>query len=227
MSVILSVLMPTLIKSLVDFTACVQFRCHLDLGGAYYTFTLFSTIVLANACAQMYDEGNGGLSKDLVITIALASSAGMIISYSLLLASINSEYVITFYDATPRPLWLQEEFIKAEGDDERQFDVVGNNEKLFTKELRKLIRECVVNKFPVWLEEQPVWFDDYAKSKIPAWALEGVGEDVNKNVNMGRRASLAEQLGDALMINKQAMDIDQTSLTEENSLSRRESDGEG
>jgi len=86
-------------KVVGDWTAVVQTRSSVDVGGVYFTFGLLITAIVGIIAAAGYKkvEGEEGtLTKETVIKAMATCCVGMTISFVALLCSMNKTYVHTF-----------------------------------------------------------------------------------------------------------------------------------
>ena len=110
---VISVLIRLVIKSVVDFTGCIQFRHPYDVGGMYFTLNLFLpliglTVILSSGLLkeiftgeQEEDEEEGGSNEDTIkfmtsLTVVLGTS--LILLVCLFFTLINGEYRHTFFN---------------------------------------------------------------------------------------------------------------------------------
>ncbi|GMI32515.1 hypothetical protein TrCOL_g3266 [Triparma columacea] len=185
-------------KIVNDWTAMVQERHPNEVGGAYYTFSMFITITAGLVAAVGYEKEaeafmggrssnssdvsagleentvvtampsdlSAGLEENTVIAVMTIACAGIILSYSTLLLSMNKEYVSTFFSTKTSDKFLQEKFTDFE-EDAIRFGVFKCNRYKWEYKIGPQVKSWLDERLPVWLENEPEWFDDLRKSQIP------------------------------------------------------------
>ncbi|GMH55451.1 hypothetical protein TL16_g01910 [Triparma laevis f. inornata] len=179
----LSVLLRLLIKFVVDFTGCIQFRHPYDVGGLYFTLNLFlpliglTAILAAGLLKETFtgekEEGEGegeeeGGSNEVTIkfitslTVVLGTS--LIILVGLFFALIDGEYRHTFFSVetggqmTRRNFW--------DGSDVMKSQVFGVHETLWAP-IREKVEAWVKAGWNNWEEERPEWLTHDRKARVP------------------------------------------------------------
>ncbi|GMI30561.1 hypothetical protein TrCOL_g2212 [Triparma columacea] len=189
-----------LIKIVVDWTALVQLRHPNEVGGAYFTFSIFVTITGGIIAALGYEKkaveevlggdeiinhgnesvveevlegdeinrGNEGvgMEESTVVTTMVIACVGTILSFGTLLLSMNKEYVHTFIGTKTSDKVIQEKFTDFE-EDAIRFQVLANNRYKWEYKIGPQVKSWLDERLPVWLEDEPEWFDDLCKSQIP------------------------------------------------------------
>jgi hypothetical protein len=171
-----------LVKIVVDWTALVQLRHPNDVGGAYFTFSIFVTITGGIIAALGYEkkavaevlEGDeinlgsegAGIEESTVVTTMVIACVGTIISLGTLLLSINKEYVQTFIDTKTGDKSNQELFTDFE-EEWRRVLIFDRNRYKWEYKIGPQVKSWLDERLPVWLEDEPEWFDDLCKSRIP------------------------------------------------------------
>ena len=169
-------------KIIMDWTAMVQMRHPHDVGGAYFTFSLFVTITGGIIAALGYEkkvleevlEGDEiargsegvGLEESTVVTTMVIACVGTILSFVTLLLSMNKEYVHTFIGTKTSDKVIQEYFTDFE-EDANRFEVFNCNKYKWEYKIRPQVKSWLDERLPIWLEDEPEWFDDLKKSLIP------------------------------------------------------------
>ena len=175
------------IKVITDWTAVVHFRHPNEVGGAYFTFSLGITVAMGVVAALQYEkagvdvfmnrdleeeggnEGGGeesGLEESTVVTSMIVACAGMLVSYVFLLSSIKKEYLHTFVSTKTGNEQSQDVFTKNEEDEER-FQILNDNRHKWEYKIGIDVKAWIDERLPVWLEEEPEWFNDQKRSRIP------------------------------------------------------------
>ena len=98
------------------------------------------------------------------------SCAVLLVAFALFLASIEREYVATFFDTRTASAYLADRFMHARKD-EQQLEILMINEELW-RDIRGDVKSWLEERLPSWLEEEPTWFSAYKRSLIPDWAID-------------------------------------------------------
>ena len=191
--VFVSWLLRWIVKVIVDWTAVVQFRHPIEVGGAYFTFSLGLTVVMGIVAALQYErekagtgvmynvtviedmEGVGadetggeerGFEESTVVISMIIACVGMVVSYVTLLTSVKKEYLHTFVSTKTSNEQTQDQFTKNEEDEER-FNIFNDNRHKWEYKIGSDVKAWINERLPVWLEEEPEWFTDQRRSIIP------------------------------------------------------------
>ena len=165
-------------KVMSDWTALVHLHHPVEVGGAYFTFSLLVTVAFGASSALGYEkdpveEGEGGphgdrvdlLEESTVVSLMSAACAGVVLSYCLLLLSIKREYLPSFVSKKTANVYIQEKFTKNE-DEWRKFHIFFRNRHKWEYAVGDKVKTWLSERLPVWLDEEPEWFDDLHKSRI-------------------------------------------------------------
>jgi hypothetical protein len=168
MGVLTSFLTRTMIKVVSDWTAVVQFRHPNEVGGAYFTFSLFLTIFMGAGAALQYEQGDRkkGLSKRSVLTIMFSACAGIVLSYAVLLSSIKKKYLYTFMSLKTSCQKSQDSF-KLHEEDHLKFEVFGCNRYKWEYKIGEPVKAWLNERLSIWVVDPPEWFNDQKMSIIP------------------------------------------------------------
>jgi len=162
--VVLSFVARLIMKVAVDWVACVQFRNPTEVGGLYWSLTIFATCAIAICSALAH--GDSGITL-----IVVSACAGQLVAFALFLFTINLDYLATFYDTRTSSRYNIDFYFGAEGDDECRFSIFSNHERIWLP-IKDDIKTWLDESLPRWLEESPPWFNDNKRSLIPEWLVE-------------------------------------------------------
>ena len=84
----------------------MPFRCPTEVGGTYFSFSLFVTSGIGMLGALNYEGGEREVPRDAILTIMAGSYA-----FVFLLASIERKYVRTFFDTRTTASYIQDAFL--------------------------------------------------------------------------------------------------------------------
>jgi len=187
---VFSLLVRLIVKISVDWTAIMQFRHPNEVGGAYFTLTMLSTVALGIISAFFHGD-------EVVTRSMMAISGGLVFSFVLFLFSIEQEYVHTFFDLRTSCKFNTDHFKNAVTDEER-IDVFVTNEYKWRDAIGDEVKDWVDQNLESWVEESPDWFNDYRKSTIPDWAVRderllwGIRNDKINSIMSARHRSYRE-----------------------------------
>ncbi|GMI40699.1 hypothetical protein TrCOL_g5094 [Triparma columacea] len=197
-------------KLLSDWTAVAQSRHPSDVGGAYFSFNLGLTVATGAFAALSYNVGDGeggmegSLSENSVLIFMAFVCLGTVVSYALLLLSMKKEYRYTFFSVKTGKQYTQEIFTM-NSDSERKFKILSKNTHLWKKTIGVQVKSWIGEKLPVWIEEQPEWFNDEKMSLItddmvedPAMLVRLRTKNVQGILDQRRRSSVVEDMLQAL-----------------------------
>ena len=152
--VIVSFLLRLGIKTMVDFIGSLHYRHPIELGGAYWAFTVLSTPIACFYFGSRYlafmdnEAGTVELSMVLNSTQVYGMIGGLLVlqvtTFAVFLRTINLEYIHTFYLTRTGNDDIMGHFLNNE-DDEHKFIVFGHNKHKWIR-----IREDVVK----WAKEK-------------------------------------------------------------------------
>ena len=131
-----------LVKVVVDFTACVHFRTPIEVRGLHFSFSLLSTVVLGMVCA---------LSQDNITMVHIMSGccAGIILSFTLLLVSLNRAYVPSFFDTRTALQYLDDKFTNKKSD-KYKIDIFCFDEGIWRPTMGQRVKVWLSERLPVW-----------------------------------------------------------------------------
>ncbi|GMH90152.1 hypothetical protein TL16_g11681 [Triparma laevis f. inornata] len=192
-SYILSFSLRVIVKFIVDFTGCLQFRHPSEMGGAYFAFNYFLTPLSALYMATRYleyveveenmEKLTMVLSEESVYTFIGAVWSVQLLAVGLFFSSIPREYVKTFYSLKSGWQFSIDTFVdnvddhdEEAGEDEYNRDefrimVFADNKYRWTS-IEAEVRSWTNTMIPIWNETQPEWWNDQKKSLIPDWIVD-------------------------------------------------------
>jgi len=166
----ISLMVRVMAKLLADWTAVVQFRHPLDVGGAYFTSSLALTIAIGMWTALRYDKEvvekeEAAMDNATVVKLMASMCAGIFVSYSVFLANINKNYLHTFFSLKTGNEQTRSLFTDNE-EDERRFKILTKNKHLWKARIGKEVEEWLNLRLPLWLDEELDWFNEQKMSMI-------------------------------------------------------------
>lgn len=166
--VVAALFMQLIAKLIVDWTACVQFRHPMEVGGMYFCFSMAMTVGVGFASTLAYKQ-DGELPEKYIVTLLMSSAcAGLFLSFVSLLLSMKREYVGTFVSLKTGSSYVQELF-KNGNDDERRFVIFYYVDDKWIADIGDEVRVWLNERLPEWSEITPDWLDKRKLKKIPDW----------------------------------------------------------
>eukprot|EP00520_Triparma_pacifica_P018212 CAMPEP_0118632278 /NCGR_PEP_ID=MMETSP0785-20121206/358_1 /TAXON_ID=91992 /ORGANISM="Bolidomonas pacifica, Strain CCMP 1866" /LENGTH=564 /DNA_ID=CAMNT_0006523035 /DNA_START=84 /DNA_END=1777 /DNA_ORIENTATION=+ len=180
------------VKVVVDWTALVQLRHPNEVGGGYFSFSFLLTIAMGIYVALDYnkivdgeantnmdvtaglnvtgvdneEKSEVGLEESTVLFLMLSGCLGMVISYSTLLSTMERKYLPTFLSWQTSCEMYQDLFTEHD-EDALRFWIFDANAHKWEYKIGEEVRAWLNERLPVWLEEEPEWFNPLRKSWIP------------------------------------------------------------
>jgi hypothetical protein len=195
--VLLSGMSRVLVKIVVDYTGVVHFRHSFELGGAYWTASVLLALGVSFAIVRWYfsvvPAEEQVMEEDAAWRIVTALSASWVAAFAAFLYVIDERFRHTFY-STQRGYELTcAHFLEGE-DDEAKMRVFQHNEAQYTSIYEEL-RAFVLENWEAWEDEDPVWFTDILKGRIPDDMIPGAAL---REMKMGGARRRRSSVGDLL-----------------------------
>ncbi|GMH80043.1 hypothetical protein TL16_g08378 [Triparma laevis f. inornata] len=130
MTIFVTVMLRAVIKIITDFTAIVQFRNSVDLGGAFWTFSQIMSQAGAFVIVWVYfstdhSAGWDNGQEDRFWMVMFALLLGYLVSIAAFLSNIKSEFFHTFFNINTAYGEIRANFF--EGGDEAKCEAVFTN----------------------------------------------------------------------------------------------------
>jgi hypothetical protein len=186
--IFVSTVLRVLIKVVTDFTSIVQFRHPNEVGGIYWMFGFVLTMGSLPVAILVAAEGDVEEEK-----LKLAwSVVGLVIplnifSFAVFFCSIKRKYLGTFY-SMQRGKDLAVQRFRDSADEASKADSVFTNSKHLWKSIEEEVRTWVEANWDRWEREEPKWFDDAMRARVPVEYIPGAGDARRKE--SARRASV-------------------------------------
>jgi hypothetical protein len=174
------------VKVLVDYTGVLQFRAAVDLGGIYWSWSMFQAVIFSFAAAALYlrevdDAGEGGgavasnsttyseggsaLQGDAVWWLVSSTTITWLLSFAGLLMLMKREYWQTFLSFETGSELVIAAFLKGRSE-ERKGDIFTNNKKMWLP-IREDVKVWTLANWWKWKREKPAWLTEGLVGKIP------------------------------------------------------------
>jgi hypothetical protein len=164
----ISFLFRLVMKTIVDYTGNIQFRGAGELGGIYWTFSMFTSIAMAPVSALLYfavtDPEEVVREKEVVLPAICLLAGGWLLSFGVVLWTMNPKYRRTFFSRQTGNQWAQSHFLDG-GTDEKKAMIVKRDRHLWNS-IRPQVRVWLHANWARWEAEKPEWFTDGYKAQV-------------------------------------------------------------
>jgi hypothetical protein len=163
-----SLLMRVVVKTLVDYTGNVQLRGSAELGGLYWVINVFMAVAASFASIKIYyavETDNVVVEEKTVWLILVALSGALTISSGVFFKLMKKKYRRTFVSTETGNDWAVSFFLKGDTDAKR-VKPLRLNEKKWRK-IRPQMKAFVLANWERWEEEEPEFFTEVWKSRVP------------------------------------------------------------
>ena len=184
-----SLLARVIVKTVIDFTGIIQFRGPQELGGVYWTASMF--LAVAASFASVWIGGG----ERMHWTLLGAASGAWVLVFTLFLLVMKKEYRRTFVSTRTGKQQIMDRFSKAD-DDAIKASVMKRNKKMWWP-IRGEVKEWVLENYWRWDEEKPTWFTEAWLAKLPSDMIPVEAEKNVKGIRVrenGRRRSSVEMV---------------------------------
>jgi hypothetical protein len=186
--IVMSIIARVLVKVVTDFTSIVQFRHPNEVGGMYWMLGFVLTmgsLPVAILVAETGDVAEEGLK--LAWTVVGIFIPCTVLLFAVFFFNIEKKYWGTFY-SLQRGKDLTVQRFRDSPDDASKADAIFNNSKHHWESIKEKVKAWVEANWDRWEEEQPEWFTDVMKDKVPVEFIPAAG-DARRRESV-RRASV-------------------------------------
>ncbi|GMH50957.1 hypothetical protein TrRE_jg1755 [Triparma retinervis] len=189
---LLTIILHTVGKLVVDFTACLLAMLPNQMGGAGFTGNLIFNQCATFVVAAMYlgVGSDGGLNGEVVWPFVVASNGMLFVSLVAFFLSINRSHVSCFFSLETAADQSERLFYKRSEPDIKLWCTIMQHESWYAH-FRDDVKACVQDNVLDWLEEKPLWWSDLLLANIPDDMLEGrvVALRAKRALELGDKAS--------------------------------------
>jgi hypothetical protein len=186
--IVSSIVARVLVKVVTDFTSIVQFRHPYELGGMYWLLGFVLTIGSLPIAILVAERGDGAEKKlKLAWTVVLLCTPTSLACFMVFFINIERKYWGTFF-TLQRGNDLTVTSFKAGNDDAAKAAYTFQMSKHHWKLIEEEVKNWVETNWERWEEEQPEWFDDAMRARVPVEYIPEYG-DARRKENV-RRASV-------------------------------------
>ena len=186
--IVSSIVCRVVVKVVTDFTSIVQFRHPNDVGGLFWMSGFVLTIGSLPVVILTAESEEKNVEEGLRIaqTIAMVLIPFVAFCFACFFLNINREYLKTF-NSTQRGIdYSMSYFVDGESE-EVKFQVFKKSRRHWVS-IENDIHKWVGLNWKKWEEEQPEWFTDQLKAKVPFEFIPADGDARTRE--SARRASI-------------------------------------
>jgi hypothetical protein len=192
--IVSSIFARVLVKIIVDFTSIVFYRHPNEVGGAYWLFGLLLTMVSLPVSIYIYlfspyvDDNPIDIASFIVKYIIPITT----ICLGVFFFNIERKYLHTFWSTQKSKDYNMAYFLEGQSD-KMKFEVFTNSRHQWVS-IEEEVKKWVALNWAKWEEEQPEWFTDVMKAKVPVDFIPGAG-DARRRESVRRESVDAEAEG--------------------------------
>ncbi len=200
LSSFVSVIMRVGVKAVADYTGIVQFRGSAEMGGIYWSFNMIIAIASPFAAVSFYFAKTAPdtveLARNTAWRIVGSLSGSWLFFFLLFFMLMKKKYRKTFFSFETGNEWAVSFFLKGDTDAKRVKPLRLNKRKW--KKIRPQMKEFVLENWEAWEEEQPEFFTEAFKKRVPDDMLPPAEMRKQKVQGGGQRgkSSLVELMGE-------------------------------
>jgi hypothetical protein len=189
-----SIVARVLVKVVTDFTSIVQFRHPNDVGGLFWMSGFVLTMSSLPVAIHVAKSVENNIEKGLRIaqTSAVVLIPFITLCFACFFLNINMEYLMTFFSTQRGIDYSMSYFVDGESE-EVKFQVFKKSRQHWVS-IESDIHKWVGLNWSKWEEEQPEWFTDQLKAKVPVEFIPAAG-DARKKESVRRASVDAEAEG--------------------------------
>jgi hypothetical protein len=149
----------------------VQLRHPNEIGGLYWCLCLLLGQATSFVAVHLYCSERIGAQKDGstsardLWSLAGGLEAAFVVFFAIFVSMINNKYVVTFFSTITSKQLAQRNFRGATSD-RAKFNVFAKHPTYY-ENIRGEVAVWVRENWDVWNEEQPEWFTERAKARVP------------------------------------------------------------
>jgi hypothetical protein len=192
----ISILIRVITKVISDYTGLLQTRGSAELGGLYWSTNVCTAIFAPLAANKFYyartKPSEFVMEERTAWWIACSLGGSWLICFMVFLKLMKRKYRRTFFSTETGNEWAVGFFLKGDSDATRVKPL--RLKRNLWKKIRPLVKGFVLDKWEEWEEEQPDFFTEVFKSRVPDDMLPvtELRKQKKKGGGMRRKSSLGE-----------------------------------
>ena len=197
---ILSLVERVLVKVIVDFTGCYQFRSPKEMGGRLFSLNLVVGHVGAFLAAHYYctESGEGGAISDSLLQMVVgASSLAFVLLFWFFAIKIDSGYLWTF-TSTMTAVQQVEESYRLSSDPAAKLGVLFLSDHLWAA-IRADVKKYILANVDDWQKSKPPFWTTKLVSRVPDDMLSAAVLAKLKAAGEGKRLTENARVGSIVL----------------------------
>jgi hypothetical protein len=190
--IVSSILLRVVMKIITDFTSMVQFRHPNEVGGLYWLFGLLLTMGSLPMSIYIASPYVDEKAVDIASSIAKYFILTTTLCFAVFFLNIERKYLHTFWSIQRSKDYNMAFFLEGRSD-ANKIEVFGKSRHHWVS-IEGEIKTWVELNWAKWEEEQPEWFDDVTKAKVPVEFIPSDG-DARRRESVRRASVDAEAEG--------------------------------
>ena len=202
---VVSAFMRVVVKVVTDYTGIIQFRGGPELGGLFWSINMLIAMMTPFAAIKIYFETDfdkvdleaetNALEAETAWLMASLLSGAWMITFGLFFVLMKKKYRRSFYSLATGNDYAQNYFLRGRTDEEKA--VVFTINKIKWKAIEGDVKVWLLEGWERWEEEEPDWFTEVWKSRVPDNLLPAAELRRQKMAGGGqrRRSSLIDIVG--------------------------------
>jgi hypothetical protein len=173
-SVPVSVIARVMVKTVTDFTGCMAFRNSKELGGAYFSFNLASSLISLPVITYLHqehavvDEESG--VKKLGADMLWAFSTGIVLSWAVMFGYFILRVIVpkhreTFWSTLTA--WEEAERIFLDNEEDEERTLIFKRSIFLWSGVKEEVKAWTMASWETWDREKPEWFTKKFVSSVP------------------------------------------------------------
>jgi hypothetical protein len=183
-----SIVFRVLVKVVNDYTSIAQFRHPNDVGGLFWMIGFVLTMSSLPVAIYIAKSVEKNIEEELRIaqTTAMVLNPFVTVCFATFFLNINKEFWKTFFSTQRGIDYSMSYFVDGESD-EVKFQVFKKSRRHWVS-IKSDIHKWVELNWAKWEREQPEWFTDQLKAKVPVEFIPAAGDARMRE--SARRASI-------------------------------------
>mmetsp|Transcript_3124 Transcript_3124/g.6299 ORF Transcript_3124/g.6299 Transcript_3124/m.6299 type:complete len:652 (+) Transcript_3124:124-2079(+) len=187
-----SILVRVMMKTITDFTAIVDFRIPFELGGVYWSFNFFATLIMLPISVNFYESeyGKSFVQGVSLWTCSLVTISLAMLSFSGVVYYTKDEHRNSFWSSQTGVEYCKFLFDDGaeEEDDYIRADAVFSCSREKWRGIEDEVRNWIAEKWDEWRKEEPIWFDEAMQASIP---IEFIPSDEDRKTMREKRKTMS------------------------------------
>jgi hypothetical protein len=168
-----SLLLRVIAKTITDFTGCMLFRLSYEMGGAYFTFSMATSIASVPVISYSYSKyakaGEDGAQK-VGDTELWVFNIGMVVAWVAIFGFFMARIVVPRFRKAFRSTqtgWQKSESIFLDNDEDSKRMYIFTDNVVLWSGIKEDVKAWTMSSWETWDREKPEWFTQKVIASIP------------------------------------------------------------